>query len=419
MLAELLYWLIPYQIFKSVFFRAGLTYLTTYFLINLFIPKIIRLFRQKGITSDFKVAESSSGPYSGATPIMGGIVLIPAIVLSTILWAWLNKYTISLLIIITAFAFIGGIDDIMKVFHKKKVESGVANKRTFADKADGISGKTRLLFEFSITTLVIGGIYYFSNGLENYLLIPGIPIANWHPEIPVIIFIPFIILVIVVGANAVNLTDGLDSLAAVPIITSSVFIAAAAYIAGDAEWSERLRISFITSDIKEITIFAIAIIAACIAFLKFNSPPASIYMGDIGSLGFGASICTMFIFVRTEFYLPIVGWVFVLAAISSIIQRIWFKIALWRKGRSWAEKNRFFYKAPYHHHLQEMMEYREEKHDIRSIWHDCMIRIGLGQISDEDKYKKQDHINNKVIWSHHLRAVSLLVIALIIYFKLR
>ncbi|MBT4286095.1 MAG: hypothetical protein HOD92_02070 [Deltaproteobacteria bacterium] len=221
------------------------------------------------------------------------------------------------------------------------------------------------------------------------------------------------------GANAVNLTDGLDSLAAVPIITCSVFIASAAYIAGDPEWSERLRISFITSDIKEVTIFAIAIIAACIAFLKFNSPPASIYMGDIGSLGFGASICTMFIFVRSEFYLPIVGWVFVLAAVSSIIQRIWFKVAMWKKGRNWAEKNRFFYKAPYHHHLQEMMEYREEKPDIRSIWHECMIKIGMGHISDENKYKQRDHINNKVIWTHHLRAVSLLVIAMVIYFKLR
>ncbi|MBT4285773.1 MAG: phospho-N-acetylmuramoyl-pentapeptide-transferase, partial [Deltaproteobacteria bacterium] len=189
MLAEFLYWLIPYQIFKSVFFRAGLTYLTTYFLINLFIPKIIRLFRQKGITSDFKVAENSKGPYSGATPIMGGIILIPAIVISTILWAWLNKYTISLLVIISSFAFIGGIDDIMKVFHKRKIEAGVGQKEKYIDKADGISGKIRLLFEFSITSIVIIGIYYFSNGLENYLVIPGIPIANWHPEIPVMLFV--------------------------------------------------------------------------------------------------------------------------------------------------------------------------------------------------------------------------------------
>ena len=419
MLAEFLYWLIPYQIFKSVFFRAGLTYLTTYSLINFFIPKIIRLFRQKGITSDFKVAENTTGPYTGATPIMGGIVLIPSIIISTILWMWLNKYTISLLIIIAAFAFIGGIDDIMKVFHKRKVESGAVKKKKFAEKADGISGKSRLIFEFSITALVIWGIYHFSTGLEQYILIPGIPIANWQPEIPIFIFIPFIILMIVVGANAVNLTDGLDSLAAVPIITCSVFIAAAAYIAGDPEWSERLRISFINSDIKEVTIFAIAIIAACIAFLKFNSPPASIYMGDIGSLGFGASICTMFVFIRSELYLPIVGWVFVLAAISSIIQRLWFKLALWKKGRSWAEKNRFFYKAPYHHHLQHMMTYREEETAIRSVWHRLLIKIGLGQISDEDKYHHRDHVNNKVIWTHHLRAVSLLVIALIIYFKLR
>ena len=419
MLAELLYYLIPYQIFKSVFFRSGLTYLTTYFLINFFIPKVIRQFRKKGITADFTKDQLSSGPYSGATPIMGGIVLIPSIVVSTLLWAWLNKYTISLLIIISAFSLIGTIDDIAKVFNKRKVESGKLAKKKHTEKADGVSGRIRLILEFAVTGSVVVGLYFLSNGLDGYLLIPGIPLKLWSPEIPIQVFIPFIILVIVVGANAVNLIDGLDSLAAVPIVTSSVFVAAAAYIAGDAEWSQRLKIMFISSEIKEVAVFAIAIIAACIAFLKFNSPPASIYMGDIGSLGFGASVCTMFVFVKAEFYLPIVGWTFVLAALSSIIQRVWFKVALLMRGRKWAEKNRFFYRAPYHHHHQHLITYQEKDQEIRSIWHYLLTRVGLGKISDEDKFSKSHQVNNKVIWSNHLKAVSLLVIALIIYFKLR
>ena len=419
MLAELLYFFIPYQIFKSVFFRAGLAYLTTYFIVDIAIPKVVHRFRRKGITSNFIQEQSAGGPYSGATPIMGGVVLIPSIILSTVLWAWINPYTIALLIILSAFSCIGAADDIAKIWNKRKVESGSSEKKTYIDKADGISARVRLLFEFAVTGAVIAGMYLLSGSVDGHVLIPGIPLKMWFPEIPPSLFIPFIVLVIVVGANAVNLSDGLDSLAAVPIVTCAIFVASAAYIAGDAEWSNRLKIVYISSEVKEISIFAIAIIAACIAFLKFNSPPASIYMGDVGSLGFGSSVCAMFVFVKAEFYLPIVGWTFVLAAVSAIIQRVWFQVALKMRGRDWAEKNRFFYRAPYHHHHQQMITYRKGEHEIRSIWHHLLIRIGLGNISDEDKFAKPDQVNSKVIWSNHLRAVTLLVIALVIYFKVR
>ena len=172
MLAELLYFLIPYQIFKSVFFRSGLTYLTTYFLINFFIPKVIRLFRREGVTSDFTKEQAVTGPYSGATPIMGGIVLIPSVVVSTLLWAWINKYTVALLIIISAFSLIGAIDDIAKVFNKRKVEVGKAAKKRHTDKADGVSGIVRLIFEFLVTGAMVAGIFLLSDGLDGHVLIP-------------------------------------------------------------------------------------------------------------------------------------------------------------------------------------------------------------------------------------------------------
>jgi len=141
MLANLLYYIVPYQIFKSVFFRGGLSFLTTYFLISIILPYTIRLFRHKNITSDYsKKWISSTGPYTGATPIMGGVVLIPTIIISNFLWAWINEYTIALLIIIASFAFIGAADDIVKVLHKRRVEAGLSEKKSFADKADGIRG---------------------------------------------------------------------------------------------------------------------------------------------------------------------------------------------------------------------------------------------------------------------------------------
>ncbi len=145
MLADLLYYFFPYQIFKSVVFRGSLTFLTIYFMINLILPSAIRLFRQKGITSDFKKAGAAEGPYDGATPIMGGIVLIPTIIIAIFLWAWINQFTIALLIIISSFALIGFLDDLAKVIHKKRVEAGKDVQKAYADKADGIRGDVRLV----------------------------------------------------------------------------------------------------------------------------------------------------------------------------------------------------------------------------------------------------------------------------------
>ncbi|MDT8446098.1 MAG: phospho-N-acetylmuramoyl-pentapeptide-transferase [bacterium] len=419
MLAELLYWIFPYQIFKSVFFRAGLTYLTCFLLVNAVMPRLIRTFRRQGITSDFTPYQESQGPYAGATPIMGGLVLVPALMLSFLAWGWLNRYSLAVLFITAAFTAIGAADDWGKVRQKRRILAGLAEKKDYADKADGISGSIRLGLELLATTLVILVLAYENGGMDTHLHIPGFPMKTWLPELSLWVFIPFVILVIVGGANAVNLTDGLDSLASVPIITSTVFVAAAAYVAGDAVWAERLKILFISPELKELVVFAIGLIAACFAFLKFNSPPASIYMGDVGSLGLGAAICTMFVLVGAELFLPIVGGSFVLAAVSVIIQRVWFKIALKKRGRQWAQKNRFFFRAPYHHHAQVLLTYREEDPEVRSIWHDWAIKLGWGHIPDEDKYLNREQVNNKVIWNNHLRAVFLLVIALMIFFKVR
>ena len=419
MIAELLYSFLPYQIFKSVTFRAGLTYLTAFLLVNHLMPKVIRAFRKKGFTSDFAPAQEAQGPYQGATPIMGGLVLIPSLAVAFLLWGWINRYTAVALVLTVAFAAIGGADDWAKVAHKRRVLKGEVEKKSFADKADGLSGTLRLGLEFLVTTGAILFLVLENGGLDTHLHLPGVPMKNFLPELSLWVFVPFVVLVIVGGANAVNLTDGLDSLATVPIITSAVFVASAAYITGDLFWSERLKIHFFNSDLKELVVFAIALIAVSFAFLKFNSPPASIYMGDMGSLGLGAGISTLFVLVGAELFLPIVGGTFLLAAISVIIQRVYFKLAVKQKGREWAQKNRFFFRAPYHHHSQVVLTYQAGEREIRSIWHDWAVKLGWGHIPDEDKYLNREQVNNKVIWNNHLRAVFLLVIALIVFFKVR
>ena len=350
---------------------------------------------------------------------MGGLVLVPAVIISTLLWAWLNQYIISLIIIILSFSIIGGIDDFAKVLQKRRILKGLEEKKSYSDKADGVSGTFRLLFELLTAFLVIGGLFWLSQGIDGHLHIPGIPEKWFFPELGYALFIPFAVFIIVGGANAVNLTDGLDTLASVPIITCSIFVVAAAYISGDADWAEKLKIAYISADLKEVVIFAITLIATAVAFLKFNSPPASIYMGDIGSLGLGAALCTMFVFVKAELYLPLIGWPFVWAALSTIMQRLWFKIALKRKGREWASKHRLFFRAPYHHHMQALIHYRETPHEVESVWHNLMVKFGMKEIPDEDKYLTREQVNNKVIWSSHLRSITFLVITMIIFFKVR
>jgi len=419
MLADLLYRIYAYQIFKSVAFRGGMAYLTVYLIINFVMPWMIRRFRRLGINSDFKPVENSAGPYRGATPIMGGLLLIPAIIVAVVLWAWLNPFTLALIWITFAFAAIGAWDDGAKVLHKRRVLTGKEEKKSYADKADGIPGSIRLGLEFLATLLALVGLHWFGGGLDLHLHIPFFPLKTAFPLLTVEVFLVFAALVIVGGANAVNLTDGLDSLASVPIVTCATFAMAAAYIAGDAAWSERLLLPFLKPEIKEVVVFAIALISACFAFLKFNSPPASIYMGDVGSLGLGAAVCTMFVLVKAELFLPIAGGAFVLAAISTILQRLWFKLALWRKGRDWALKNRLFYRAPYHHHQQMLITYKEQGHEVHSLWHNLMNKLGFHIIPDEDKFLSTEQVNNKVIWSSHLRSVLLLVIALMVYFKVR
>ena len=241
MLAELLYAYLPYQIFRSVIFRSGLCFLSTYLIIVGVMPYMIRLFRRKGITSDFVTAALQKGPYGGPKPIMGGGVLIAAIAISVLLWVDWNQFVLALLLIFVAFGVIGGIDDISKIRHRQRVEQGKEARKSFTDKADGISGRVRMAAEVVVAAIVVMVLYRYVD-IDGHLVVPFIPLKWWFPYLPRFIFIPFMVLVIVAGANAVNLTDGMDSLATVPIITCTLFIAGVAYVGADAELAARLKV---------------------------------------------------------------------------------------------------------------------------------------------------------------------------------
>ncbi len=419
MLANLLYAYWPYQIFKSVFFRGGLAFLTTYFVIVAFMPAMIRHFRRQGLTSDFRpTPQQKQRPYSAGKPIMGGILLLAGILCSVLLWTEWNQFMVALTAILLAFALIGGWDDMVKIRHRRKVEQGQAEKKSYTDKAEGTSGTLRLGAEFIVALIVVLGLYRYVN-IDGHLVVPFIPLKWWYPYLPRYAFIPFMVLIIVAGANAVNLTDGMDSLATVPILTCTLFVAAVAYVGSDAELALRLRVPLLSPALKELVVMGAALLSAGLAFLRFNAPPAMITMGDLGALALGSTFSAMFIFAKVELFLPLVGGVFVLTTLSTIIQRGFFKWMAWRKGREEAKTTRFFYRAPYHHHLQALWQYSEQKPAIRSVWADLLKRVGINPPETEDQLLRSEDVNSRVIWRMHMISIWLVVVALVVYFKVR
>ena len=382
------------------------------------MPSVIRAFRKRGITSDFITTPADIKPYTGAPPIMGGGVLVMGILLGALLWCNLNQYVLALLVIMLLFGIIGAVDDIAKVINKRRVESGHEARKAFSEKADGISGRWRLTAQFAVSLLVVTGLYLFVD-IDGHLTVPLIPLKTAYPYLPKYLFIPLMTIIIVGGANAVNLTDGMDSLATVPLMTCAMFVGLVAYIGGDPEFAAKLKIPSLSHDIKELAVLSALVVSAGVAFLKYNSPPALIYMGDLGALALGSMVSTMFIFVKAELFLPIVGGVFVFSVLSSIIQRTFFRFIVWRKGRPTAERYRFFLRSPYHHHLQRLWTYSEKKQEVVSVWIMLQNKLGIDPVPEENKLLNPQEVNSRVIWHMHLKSIWLFVFTLIIYFKIR
>lgn len=409
MISNILYQIYPYQIFNSVFFRASMGFLTAYFITSLCIPPFIVYLHKKNFISDFNSKNK--------VPIMGGAVMVVAILIATILWIWSNHYVIASLAILLSFSAIGFVDDLVKVINHKKINEDISKKKKYSAKTDGISGTLKIILEILVTfVILVVTIYYFSSPSLN-LQIPFVPIKNWHPSLPTAVYLLLAIFIVVGCANAVNLLDGLDSLVSIPIINSLLFVSAVTYIAGDSEWSSKLKIFFISTEIKELSIFSVIIVGSCIAFLKYNSPPAYIYMGDVGSLGLGAATGILFLFTKAELFLPIIGGTFVIAAFSVIVQRVWFFILLKLKGREYASKNRFFFRAPYHHHQQVAMS--SQDNGINSVYSKLLSKFWFKSKYQFYKDYSKSKIDSKVIWQNHIKAVWFMVIAFLIYFKIR
>jgi phospho-N-acetylmuramoyl-pentapeptide-transferase len=328
-LAELSPYFSPLNIFRYITFRTGGATATGLLIVFLFGPWMISLLRlRQGKGQPIR----EDGPQSHlltkrGTPTMGGLMILAGVLISTLLWANLeNHYVWVVLFVTVGFGAIGFYDDYLKVTKQSH---------------KGFSGRSRLAIEALIAAVACIAISYMATpGLANKLALPFSKDLIFNLGWFYIVFAGFVI----VGAgNAVNITDGLDGLAIVPVMIAAGTFGFIAYLSGNAVFSNYLQIHFVPGT-GELAVICGALIGAGLGFLWFNAPPAQIFMGDTGSLALGGLLGTIAVAAKHEFVLAIVGGLFVLEIMSVIIQVTSFKLT----GK------RVFKMAPIHHHFEQL-----------------------------------------------------------------
>jgi phospho-N-acetylmuramoyl-pentapeptide-transferase len=354
----LLYWLLyqrlfqhfpPFRIFRYVTFRTAFASLTALFMGLIIGPAIIRQLREFQIGQYIREEGPKAHQKKAGTPTMGGVLITIAVVVPTLLWADLSNVYIWLAVFATvAFGAIGFADDYIKVVRKRNL---------------GLTGRMKLALQFLAAGLV--GIALVSltatKQYSTHLMVPFM--KQFRPDLVIegfrhyphfwwLAFIPFVLfvmLVLVGSSNAVNLTDGLDGLAIGCTVIAAGALTVLTYVSGHAKLSEYLELQ-IMPQVAELTIFCGAMVGASLGFLWYNAHPAEIFMGDVGSLALGGAIGTVAVIIKQELLLPFIGGIFVLEALSVIIQVVSYKL----------RKKRVFKMAPLHHHF-ELVGWSESK----------------------------------------------------------
>jgi len=312
------------NLFRYITFRAGGATATALVIGLLIGPKFIGWLRvRQGKGQPIRHDGPQSHFAKRGTPTMGGLMILTSLSIAMILWMdFANVYLWACLFITIGFGLIGFLDDYDKVTKRHH---------------KGVSGKVRLLAEFVVAGL---GCWIIVQGTGTDLHVPfysgTLVDLGWF-------YIPFAAFVVVAFGNSVNLTDGLDGLATMPVIIASLAFLVIAYLAGNAIFAQYLGIPHVAGA-GELTVLCSAIVGAGLAFLWFNAPPAAVFMGDTGSLALGGALGAIAVATQHEFVLAIIGGLFVMEALSVIIQVFFYK----RTGR------RVFKMAPIHHHFEQI-----------------------------------------------------------------
>ena len=315
------------NVFKYLTFRTGLSVVTSLIVVFIIGGPLIKLFSKNLITGPIR----QDGPIDhiikkSGTPTMGGIIIIIGILFSTLLWADLrNIYVWILIFVCLSLGGLGLLDDILKIKFKN---------------SSGLKSRYKFLGQIIISAITLYLLIKYSD--HEYLFNLYLPFLKnfiWHMGL---FFIPFGLFVIIGASNAVNLTDGLDGLATVPVMLVALSFTLISYVVGNTIFSEYLQIQYIPN-VGELSIFCGSVVGACLGFLWYNAPPAKIFMGDTGSLSLGGSLAAIAIIVKHEIVLAIIGGLFVLETVSVIIQVVSYRLT----GK------RIFKMAPIHHHFEK------------------------------------------------------------------
>ncbi len=354
----MLYWLLyqrlfvhfpPFRIFRYVTFRTAFASLTALFMGLIIGPAIIRQLREFQIGQYIREEGPKGHQKKAGTPTMGGVLITIAIIVPTLLWADLSNTYIWLAVFSTmAFGAIGFADDYIKVVQKRNL---------------GLTGRMKLVLQFLAAGFVAVALVTLTatRQYSTHLMVPFfkqfrpdlvIDSFRHYPHLWWVAFTPFVLfvmLVLVGSSNAVNLTDGLDGLAIGCTVIAAGALTILTYLSGHAVFSEYLELQKMPQ-VAELTVFCGAMVGSSIGFLWYNAHPAEIFMGDVGSLALGGAIGTVAIIIKQELLLPFIGGIFVLEALSVIIQVASYKL----------RKKRVFKMAPLHHHF-ELVGWSESK----------------------------------------------------------
>lgn len=343
------------RVFQYITFRAVMAAMTALLIGIIAGPWVIRRLAALKIGQPVREYAMQSHLVKSGTPTMGGVLILISITVSTVLWFdWTNRFVWIVMLVTLGFGAIGWVDDWRKVVNKDP-EGMRSREKYFWQSLIGLVAALYLAFSVSETTNVrVLGLFFdwvrsgFDMNLppKANLLVPFVKEISY--PLGVFGFVILTYFVIVGSSNAVNLTDGLDGLAIMPVVMVGSALGVFAYVTGNVNYSKYLLLPYIPGS-GELLIFCAAVAGAGLAFLWFNAHPAQVFMGDVGALALGGALGTIAVIVRQEIVLAIMGGIFVVEAISVMVQVMYFKYTKRRYG----EGRRILLMAPLHHHFEK------------------------------------------------------------------
>jgi phospho-N-acetylmuramoyl-pentapeptide-transferase len=343
-----------FNVFNYISFRAAGAAVTAILLAFVIGPGVIRRLRAMRVRQVIRAGTPDSHQEKKQTPTMGGLIIIIATIIPTLLWARLTNRYMWLALFVTAWmGGLGFLDDYLKLRQKRE-----------GKKNEGLVERYKLAGQLMLGVLL--GIYLWkfplstlpgeSTTLPFYKYVLVVPIFAW-------LYVPWVAFILTGTSNAVNLTDGLDGLAAGLTAIAAATFALFAYVMGRVDTAQYLQIYYLRGA-GELTVFCAALFGAVVGFLWYNAHPADVFMGDTGSLAIGGALGAIAILLKSEFLLLLIGGVFVAETMSVILQRVVFKVRKRRHGLDYAQRHRLFLRAPLHHHF-ELKGWPESKVVIR------------------------------------------------------